>query len=179
VFSFLQLRFQVTLFALSLYDIMHAFPLVLVLVLSQLLLLGTAPVSAKLNQKSTSHMRSVAEPYIPADAVSRHPAGLLDVPSPVAAPSPSYPVFGHGPAPRELHQHHERRALLDVCAYIDTSKLLGGNVLGIPVSDLLDLKICLCLSALPLAIDANVQLKALADKFGRDLINLVLNTLVR
>ena len=82
------------------------------------------------------------------------------------------------PQPIELRQHRERRALLAVCAYIDTGKLLDVILLGLPLSELADLKICLCLSALPLVIDMNVQLKALADRHGHDLIDAVLSLLV-
>ena len=65
----------------------------------------------------------------------------------------------------------------------DTSMLasptsLHGNILGIPISDLADLKICLCLSALPLILDVDVQLKVLTVKYGPSLVNAVITALV-
>lgn len=75
-------------------------------------------------------------------------------------------------------QHQERRALLDVCAYIGVDLGLGLDLLGIPLGELLDLNICLCLSALPLTLDANAQVKVLGDKYGLDLVNAVLRILV-
>lgn len=78
-----------------------------------------------------------------------------------------------------LRQHQERRALLDVCAYIGVDLGLGLDLLGIPLGELLDLQICLCLSALPLTVDANAQVKVLGDKYGMDLVNAVLRILVR
>ncbi|EKM53240.1 uncharacterized protein PHACADRAFT_259454 [Phanerochaete carnosa HHB-10118-sp] len=77
-----------------------------------------------------------------------------------------------------LRQHHERRALLDVCVYLDADIGLGGSLLGIPLSELVDLNICLCLSALPLDLSANAQLKVLGDKYGSALINAVLSLLI-
>ena len=59
------------------------------------------------------------------------------------------------PSPIALRQHHEPRALLDTCAFLDA------NVLG-----LLDLKVCLCLSALPLALESNVELSGLVNLLG-------------
>lgn len=76
-------------------------------------------------------------------------------------------------------QHHAPRALLDVCAYIGADIGLGIDLLGIDLNDLLDLQICLCLSALPLTLDANAQVKVLGDKYGMDLVNVVLRLLVR
>ncbi|KAL4266294.1 hypothetical protein AB1N83_003598 [Pleurotus pulmonarius] len=58
-------------------------------------------------------------------------------------------------------QHRPKRALLDVCAYVDLSVL---HLLGID----LDLKLCLCLSALPLTLQTNLQLKALVSLLGED-----------
>lgn len=76
-------------------------------------------------------------------------------------------------------QHHEPRALLDVCAYIDTDSLLGGLLLGIPLHELLGLKLCLCLSALPLDLEANAKLRLLGEKYGSSAVNAALALLVR
>ncbi len=81
--------------------------------------------------------------------------------------------------PIASRQHHERRNLLDVCAYIDTDQILGGDILGIPLRDLAGLKICLCLSALPLGLEVDVQLQVLRNKYGEALIDAVLDILVR
>ena len=78
-------------------------------------------------------------------------------------------------APR---QHHEPRALLDVCAYIGADADLNIGLLGIPLSSILDLDICLCLSALPLALETNVKLKSLTTLFGSALVEAVLKLLV-
>lgn len=76
-------------------------------------------------------------------------------------------------------QHHQHRALLDVCAYINTEDLLFGDILGIPLEDLLDLKLCLCLSALPLELTLDLKLKALTNKYGKSLVDAVISALVR
>ncbi|KIP09334.1 hypothetical protein PHLGIDRAFT_116431 [Phlebiopsis gigantea 11061_1 CR5-6] len=85
-----------------------------------------------------------------------------------------------GPAAELIaaRQHHAPRALLDVCAYIGADVGLGIDLLGIDLKDLLDLQICLCLSALPLTLDANAQVKVLGDKYGMDLVNVVLRLLI-
>ncbi|KAJ8518643.1 hypothetical protein ONZ45_g4314 [Pleurotus djamor] len=66
------------------------------------------------------------------------------VPSVVAAvnASPSRTVAAR--------QHRQKRALLDVCADLGLSTILG-----------IELKVCLCLSTLPLALESNIALKAL------------------
>ncbi|GJE92427.1 hypothetical protein PsYK624_085810 [Phanerochaete sordida] len=92
-------------------------------------------------------------------------------------PSPTTPA----PANDALasRQHHERRAVLDVCAYIDLGLGLGvPNLLGIPLAKLANLKLCLCLSALPLALDLNAQLKALGDQYGKDAVIAFLTALI-
>lgn len=76
-------------------------------------------------------------------------------------------------------QHHEPRQLLDVCAKIDTPDILSGELLGIPLDDILDLDLCLCLSAFPLVLELDVDLKVLSDKYGASLVEAVLELLVR
>ena len=46
-------------------------------------------------------------------------------------------------------------------------------------SDLLDLKLCLCLSALPLELTLDLKLKALTNKYGKSLVDAVISALVR
>lgn len=92
-------------------------------------------------------------------------------PSPSADPDTS--------AALAMRQHHEPRALLDLCAYIDTDSLLGGLLLGIPLHELLGLKLCLCLSALPLDLEANAKLRLLGEKYGSSVVNAALALLVR
>ncbi|KAJ3541449.1 hypothetical protein NM688_g6080 [Phlebia brevispora] len=75
-------------------------------------------------------------------------------------------------------QHHERRNLLDVCAYIDTPDILSGDILGIPLSDILDLDLCLCLSAFPLVLYTDLKLKLLTDEFGVPLVDAALQLLI-
>ncbi|KAI0071614.1 hypothetical protein K474DRAFT_587616 [Panus rudis PR-1116 ss-1] len=87
----------------------------------------------------------------------------------------------NAPAPRSvLKQHVERRAILDVCAYIDTSALLGINIpgLGLPIEALGHIEICLCLSALPVSINLNAELQALALIHGKDTVSAALAALI-
>ena len=76
-------------------------------------------------------------------------------------------------------QHHEPRALLDVCAYLGAKADLDIGLLGIPLTEFLDLDLCLCLSALPLALETNLKLKNLTALFGSALVEAVLKLLVR
>lgn len=75
-------------------------------------------------------------------------------------------------------QHVAPRALLDVCVYLDTRVLLGANILGVSLADILDLDACICLSALPLILETNVHLKNLIGVFGKNAISQSLNTVV-
>lgn len=72
-------------------------------------------------------------------------------------------------SPVALRQHHEARELLDVCANIDADVL----------PPLLKLDICLCLSALPLALETNIQLSSLVKLLGLDVVTKLLTDLVR
>ncbi|THH28188.1 hypothetical protein EUX98_g6000 [Antrodiella citrinella] len=71
-------------------------------------------------------------------------------------------------SPVDLRQYHERRDILDVCAFIDASVL----------PPLLEANICLCLSALPLALKADVGLAALVDVFGLEAATALLTKLI-
>ncbi|CAL1710940.1 unnamed protein product [Somion occarium] len=79
-----------------------------------------------------------------------------------------------------LKQHRERRAILDVCAYIDTDALVGAIIPGlvIPIHELAHLKLCLCLSALPVILETDLQLQLLAGLLGKDAINAALVALI-
>ncbi|KAI0343800.1 hypothetical protein BDW22DRAFT_1210260 [Trametopsis cervina] len=82
-------------------------------------------------------------------------------------------------AARQFHYLQTREPLLDVCANIDTDALLGqSELLGIPLKDILGLKLCLCLSALPLKLGLSAQLDALINDFGAPLINAVVELLI-
>ncbi|KAI0794975.1 hypothetical protein C8Q75DRAFT_803815 [Abortiporus biennis] len=74
-------------------------------------------------------------------------------------------------APVTLHQYHMPRAVLDVCVFIDVQ---GLHILGVIV----DLNICLCLSALSVALESNVQLAALVNLFGKDAVLAELTALI-
>ncbi|TCD69320.1 hypothetical protein EIP91_008076 [Steccherinum ochraceum] len=70
-------------------------------------------------------------------------------------------------SPVTSRQFHPARSIIDTCAYVDA------NVL-----DLVDLKLCLCLSALPLAIEANAQLSGVAKLLGTSVVEDLLAKLV-
>ncbi|ETW75157.1 hypothetical protein HETIRDRAFT_56778, partial [Heterobasidion irregulare TC 32-1] len=78
---------------------------------------------------------------------------------------------------RPLRQHHKSRALLDVCAYIDADTLAQTNIIGIPADILADLDLCLCLSALPLALKTNANLKVLTDLLGNTVVDAFLSAI--
>ena len=78
---------------------------------------------------------------------------------------------------RPLRQHHKSRALLDVCAYIDADTLAQTNTIGIPADILVDLDFCLCLSALPLALKTNANLKVLTDLLGNTVVDAFLSAI--
>ena len=67
--------------------------------------------------------------------------------------------------------HPHKRAVLDTCANIDAGLGLLGMVNA-------NLKLCLCLSALPTAISANAQLAAAADILGTSAVTAALTALV-
>ncbi|KAI0041585.1 hypothetical protein FA95DRAFT_1501257 [Auriscalpium vulgare] len=79
---------------------------------------------------------------------------------------------------RPLRQHVEPRALLDVCLFLDADALVNSGLLGIPAQILAGLDICLCLSALPLAIQANVNLRLLAAILGDTELLAILTALI-
>ncbi|KAI0270428.1 hypothetical protein BC834DRAFT_818875 [Gloeopeniophorella convolvens] len=79
---------------------------------------------------------------------------------------------------RSLHQHVEHRALLDICVSLDADVLANAGPLDIPITAFLGLDLCLCLSALPLAITTDLRLAALANIFGKDALNAVLVALI-
>ncbi|TFY80076.1 hypothetical protein EWM64_g3938 [Hericium alpestre] len=81
-------------------------------------------------------------------------------------------------AGRALVQHHEPRALLDVCAAIDLNAIVNLLPLGIDLGAIAGLDICLCLSALPLSITADVHLQALVNLLGLADVNALLNLLI-
>ncbi|KZT02870.1 uncharacterized protein LAESUDRAFT_705569 [Laetiporus sulphureus 93-53] len=68
--------------------------------------------------------------------------------------------------PVSLRQHHEPRAVVDVCANIDANVLSDLNLLTVPLSALVGLDVCLCLSMLPLALTTDVQLETLVPLLG-------------
>lgn len=84
------------------------------------------------------------------------------------------------PGTLKLKQHVERRTILDVCAYIDTDALVGSVLPGlvVPIHQLGSLKLCLCLSALPAALEAHAQLKLLSGLLGKDAVSASLVALV-
>jgi hypothetical protein len=73
---------------------------------------------------------------------------------------------------------HQPRALLDVCAYIDADLLSQQSILDIPLSALLDVDICLCLSALPLYLETNVKVSTLIDLLGLTDVSALLQAVV-
>ncbi|THH13232.1 hypothetical protein EW146_g6958 [Bondarzewia mesenterica] len=75
-----------------------------------------------------------------------------------------------------LRQHYEPRALLDVCAYIDADALAHAGLVGIPANVLANLDLCLCLSALPLVLQTNANVKALVD-IGNTAVDALLTAL--
>ncbi|THH16066.1 hypothetical protein EW146_g4521 [Bondarzewia mesenterica] len=77
-----------------------------------------------------------------------------------------------------LRQHYEPRALLDVCAYIDADTLAHAGLVGIPANVLANLDLCLCLSALPLFLQTNANVKALVDILGNTAVDALLTALV-
>lgn len=79
---------------------------------------------------------------------------------------------------RSLRQHAERRATLDVCATVDASLLAWVNLILPPSSYDGCLDICLCISALPVAVETNDQLRVLANTYGRNTVIQDLTTLV-
>ncbi|KAI9457464.1 hypothetical protein BJY52DRAFT_1079307, partial [Lactarius psammicola] len=69
-----------------------------------------------------------------------------------------------------LRQHVEPRAFLDVCATIDEHALASVN-LALPGSAFQScLNICLCISSLPTAIQANSNLRQLVKKYGESVV---------
>jgi hypothetical protein len=73
-------------------------------------------------------------------------------------------------------QHHVPRTLVDVCADLDLA-VLANNLLGIDVGDVYG-RVCLCLSAFPLDLEAFVGLKAIVDLLGPDEVQALLWALV-
>lgn len=69
----------------------------------------------------------------------------------------------------KIHPH--KRAVLDTCANVDA----GLGLLGLANANL---KLCLCLSAIPTAISANAQLAAAADLLGTSAVTAALTALV-
>jgi hypothetical protein len=78
-------------------------------------------------------------------------------------------------AARSLRQHVETRSSLDVCATIDEYSLAS---VGLADSYGGCIDICLCLSTLPTAIQANSELSILAKKYGEDQVRVDLAQLV-
>ncbi|KAK7692057.1 hypothetical protein QCA50_005462 [Cerrena zonata] len=96
------------------------------------------------------------------------------------APTKTNTDAAPAPGSLKLRQHVERRTILDVCAYIDTDALVGSIIPGlvIPVHQLASLKLCLCLSALPAALEAHAQLKLLSGLLGKDAVSASLVALI-
>ena len=88
-------------------------------------------------------------------------------------------VFSRDLGPDVMPLLHNRKEL-DVCAYIDTDALIGSIIpgLAIPIHQLASLKLCLCLSALPAALEAHAQLKLLSGLLGKDAVSASLVALV-
>ena len=79
---------------------------------------------------------------------------------------------------RSLRQHVEPRAFLDVCATIDENSLASVH-LALPHSAFQScIDICLCISSLPTAIQANSNLRLLAKQHGEALVRSDLALLV-
>ncbi|KAI0055962.1 hypothetical protein BV25DRAFT_1814940 [Artomyces pyxidatus] len=83
-------------------------------------------------------------------------------------------VAGRG---RPLRQHVEPRALLDVCVNLDADILAKSGII-IPLDLLGALDICLCLSALPLALTTDIRLKLLALIPGNSELLAILTALI-
>jgi len=79
---------------------------------------------------------------------------------------------------RSLRQHAEPRATLDVCATVDTSLLAWVGLTLPPSSYEGCLDICLCLSALPVVVETNDQLRLLANTYGNNVVIQDLATLI-
>ncbi|KAI0266387.1 hypothetical protein BC834DRAFT_126187 [Gloeopeniophorella convolvens] len=79
---------------------------------------------------------------------------------------------------RTLRQHAEPRALLDICISLDADVFANVDPLGIPASAFVGLDLCLCLSALPLAITTSLDLQTIAKVYGEDLLSSVLEALI-
>jgi len=80
---------------------------------------------------------------------------------------------------RQFHHLRSTEPLVDVCANINLDTVIGiVDLLGIPVKDILDLHICLCVSALPLEIGVSAQIDALINKYGGPLLNAVIKLLI-
>ncbi|KAI0248054.1 hypothetical protein BJV78DRAFT_1240659 [Lactifluus subvellereus] len=79
---------------------------------------------------------------------------------------------------RSLRQHAERRATLDVCATVDASLLTWIDLVLPPSSYEGCLDICLCLSALPVAVETNDELRLLAKTYGKIVVMQDLATLI-
>ena len=97
----------------------------------------------------------------------------------LAVAGPLNPTTPSSRLPKNLissRQFHYKKALIDICADVDLSVLLD-DVLGLDVSLLGD--ICLCLSAFPLNLDLNVDLQLLANVLGGTELDVLLRTLVR
>ena len=136
---------------------MRFFAFVTLFVLPALLSLTTLPALAKPNR----------QPFSADEIARRAPTKTTTDPAPV-------------PGSLKLRQHVERRTILDVCAYIDTDALIGSIIpgLAIPIHQLASLKLCLCLSALPAALEAHAQLKLLSGLLGKDAVSASLVALV-
>lgn len=84
--------------------------------------------------------------------------------------------------PSALRHHHQPRALIDVCAYIDADLVINKlGVLGLlpnVASAVANLDLCLCASAFPLNIQDYTSLSALASILGDDTVTALLTALV-
>ncbi|KDQ53840.1 hypothetical protein JAAARDRAFT_136302 [Jaapia argillacea MUCL 33604] len=69
-------------------------------------------------------------------------------------------------------------SLLDICAYIDGDVIGSLSILGINLNALVDLQICLCLSALPLALESNIQIQSLVQTYGASVVSDILVDLI-
>lgn len=90
--------------------------------------------------------------------------------------SADIPVTG---STKTLRQYHIPRALLDTCLYIDADVVAASGLANIPLDLLSDLDVCLCLSALPLALESNTKLNLLTTLLGKDAVSALLTQLVR
>ena len=85
----------------------------------------------------------------------------------------------HGFRSISLRQHHEPRAIFDICAYLDVDLLGEQSILGLSLGEVGHIDLCLCLSALPVYLATNVKVLAIIDILGLDVVSSLIEALVR